>query len=136
MKAYKVKKEDMIGRISKFPIELVQLMIKEQITQGNKADISVFQRSVLADKPRGGFDWDTSKMGLNFWNESVGKEKAIFSVFDIGTTFKFGKTEYTVVAKFKDKEINYYVARSVKSDIDCYKNIFSFNEDGELYSHV
>ena len=38
MKEYKVKKEDLIGEIKDFPIEVVQKMVDYQVEQGNKAD--------------------------------------------------------------------------------------------------
>lgn len=54
---YKVKPEDLIGEIAGFPIEVVQKMVDCQVAQGNKADVTVFQKSNTASKKNKGFDW-------------------------------------------------------------------------------
>jgi hypothetical protein len=69
METYKVKKEDLIGQIKGFPIEIVQRMVDCQIEQGNKADVSVFQRKKSAGAAMGGFDWHRTKEGEAFWIE-------------------------------------------------------------------
>ena len=60
---YKVKKEDLNGDIADFPIEVVQAMVNGQERQGNKADVTVFQKCRLSGNGYGGFDWQDS----NFW---------------------------------------------------------------------
>lgn len=40
----KVKQSDLIGDIAGLPIEVVQKMCEEQVNQGNKFDVSVFQK--------------------------------------------------------------------------------------------
>ena len=65
MKEYKVKKEDLIGDIKNFPIEVVQKMVDYQVEQGYKADVTKFQ---ICKKY--GFLWFKSKEGQEFW-ESV-----------------------------------------------------------------
>lgn len=63
----KVVKLDLVGDIAKFPLHVVQLMVNEQVRQGNPADPRVFASNDHADKPRGGFDWNESEAGTNFW---------------------------------------------------------------------
>ena len=55
---YKVKQSDLIGDIKGFPIEVVQKMVERQVEQGNKADVSIFQKRGDAAKWCGGFDFD------------------------------------------------------------------------------
>lgn len=58
---YKVKPEDLIGEIESFPIEIVQKMVDYQVAQGNKADVTVFQKSAIASRVDGGFNWSETK---------------------------------------------------------------------------
>jgi hypothetical protein len=67
MERYIVKQEDLIGQIKGFPIEVVQRMCDCQVEQGNKADVSVFQRYKIASKLDGGFDWLNTKEREPFW---------------------------------------------------------------------
>lgn len=63
----KVVKLDLVGDITKFPLHVVQLMVNEQARQGNPADPRVFAGNDHADKAHGGFDWNESEAGTNFW---------------------------------------------------------------------
>ena len=65
MEGYKVKEEDLIGKIKAFPIEVVQRMVDCQVEQGNEADVTVFQT-----RNKSGFVWYGSEEGEDFW-ESV-----------------------------------------------------------------
>lgn len=76
---YIVKKSDLIGEIANFPIEVVQKMIEEQVEQGNKADVTVFQDDNIADTYGGGFSWVNAKDGDDFWCEIISKEN--FNLF-------------------------------------------------------
>lgn len=74
MERYIVKPEDLIGEIEGFPIEVVQKMVDYQVEQGNKADVSIFQRFASAAQPDGGFNWpDTEEymdwMDIIFYRE-------------------------------------------------------------------
>ena len=71
METYIVKKEDLIGEIKGFPIEVVQRMVDCQVEQGNKADVSVFQRNKYAGQINNGFDWPKTKERSGFWNMVV-----------------------------------------------------------------
>lgn len=68
MEKYKVKKEDLIGGIADFPIEVVQKMVVHQVEQGNEADVTAFQLINLIDKEDGGFHWEDTIEGGDFWN--------------------------------------------------------------------
>lgn len=70
-----VEQSDLVGRLECFPIEVVQKMVNEQVRQGNKADVEVFQKRVYATRVCGGFDWDRSLMGLKFWMDVLLNKK-------------------------------------------------------------
>jgi hypothetical protein len=71
MKTIKITKADLIGRIENFPIEVVEKMVEEQVRQGNRADVSVFQRCAIAGADVGGFDWCATKESRFFWVEVI-----------------------------------------------------------------
>ena len=69
MKGTTVEQSDLVGDIKEFPIEVVQEIVNEQVRQGNRSDVEVFQDRVSAVGARGGFDWDLSLMGETFWRK-------------------------------------------------------------------
>lgn len=75
MKGKTVEQSDLIGEIKDFPIEVVQEMVNEQVRQGNKADVTVFQKSVTRDCPYGGFAWEDAVDGRYFWYEVISNRK-------------------------------------------------------------
>ena len=75
---YIVTEEDLIKDLINFDVETAQKLIDNQIIQGNNPSIEVFQNSVLANKKEGGFDWNKSEEGYDFWVEKIivmGKDK-------------------------------------------------------------
>lgn len=78
MKRYKITKDDLIGEIKNFPIEIVEKMIEEQTKQGNEPNVFIFQRCNSENRKRGGFDWDLTKNGLTFWEDVI-----FFKNFDL-----------------------------------------------------
>lgn len=67
----KITEKDLVGDIKDFPIEVVQRMVDEQVSQGNPADVSVFQQFVLADDDKGGFFWVKTTDGEDFWHKVI-----------------------------------------------------------------
>lgn len=63
---YQVKQSDLTGRISGFPIEVVQKMVERQVEQKGKADIKSFQESRYD-----GFAWDLTIEGGSFWSDVI-----------------------------------------------------------------
>lgn len=61
----KVTKNDLKGEIKYFPIEIVQWMCDQQVAQGNKFNPKVFQESSSSDKEYGGFDWESTDIGMD-----------------------------------------------------------------------
>lgn len=66
-----VTAEDLKGDIADFPIDVVQAMVKYQMDQGNKPNVKVFQTLKMADKHQGGFSWNETEEGDEFWNEII-----------------------------------------------------------------
>ena len=62
LRGYKCK-----GELVGVPIEVVELMLREQVRQGNKEDIGVFEDMKWASVMSGGFNWDVSDEGREFW---------------------------------------------------------------------
>ena len=67
IKTTMVTPSDIKGDITDFPIEVVQKMLDEQARQGNRADVTVFQRNNIANKKNKGFEWSESEDGDSFW---------------------------------------------------------------------
>ena len=79
MEEYKVTEEDLIGKLEGFPIEVVQRMVDYQVEQGNKDDINVFQKTNYLPSSSGGFTWDNTVEGFDFWDDVInGKEFDVF----------------------------------------------------------
>ena len=56
---------------------------------------------------------------------------------NIGDVFTFGRTLYTVVAKFTDLGEEYIVAKCARKDGGyAYSNIFAYTDYGVLYKRV
>lgn len=91
MGIYQVKKEDLIGDLIDFPIEVVQKMVEYQYKQTNKCDISVFQYDKNATREKGGFDWYCCVEGYGFWNAVI--EDLRFDVFFLSYPLKTLKFE-------------------------------------------
>lgn len=64
---YKVKKEDLVGELLDFPIEIVQKMVERQVEQGNIPDVTIFQKDCRATKLDGGFTWSLTIENDVFW---------------------------------------------------------------------
>ena len=53
------------------PVEIQQRMLDEQERQGNKRDAEVFEIKTSAAPREGGFSWDGSVEGYDFWYEII-----------------------------------------------------------------
>lgn len=49
------------------PVEIRELMLKRQVEQGNPRDESVFEREIMSNSCMGGFYWDITPEGSDFW---------------------------------------------------------------------
>lgn len=48
------------GQLEGFPQEIVEKMLEEQVRQGNKRDVTVFEKNIFASKRNNGFDHGTA----------------------------------------------------------------------------
>ena len=72
MKAiFKVEQSDLVGDIKDMPIEVVEKMIEEQVAQGNCPNVEIFQKNLTADTADGGFNWEDTEDGEDFWMEVI-----------------------------------------------------------------
>ena len=71
---FKVEKSDLVGGIKNFPIEVVEKMVEEQVSQGCQPDVEAFQQYPSADVSDGGFNWGDSIDGNDFWEEVIGED--------------------------------------------------------------
>ena len=66
-----ITKKDMIGNLEKFQVGVVVRMLEEQELQGNNPDVKVFQKNQGAGRPIGGFDWNETECGRDFWFDVI-----------------------------------------------------------------
>lgn len=67
------------GDLKGFPKEVVERMLDLQEEQGNKRDVSVFERDRCLWRKEGGFIWDHTPEGYGFWNNVIRrKDFALF----------------------------------------------------------
>lgn len=78
-KNYKVVNEDLVGELKVFPLPIVQKMVDHQVKQGNSANVKVFQEDTSAELWEGGFEWEKSPEGFDFWYDVI--ENFQFNVF-------------------------------------------------------
>jgi hypothetical protein len=78
-KIYKVVNEDLVGELSEFPLPIVQKMIAHQVMQGNPANVEVFQADPTTPRSDGGFEWEDSPEGWDFWGSVI--EGMEFNIF-------------------------------------------------------
>lgn len=56
-------------------------MVSEQICQGNPKNINLFLERPQATKEYGGFSWNQSVLGYNFWSDVIYNEKYYMGTF-------------------------------------------------------
>ena len=59
------------GQIAGFPVEIVEKMLEYQVKQDCKRDVKVFENYKDADSDSGGFTWDKTPEGHEFWSEVI-----------------------------------------------------------------
>ena len=67
----KITKQDCIGQLTGVPVPIVQRMVECQVEQGNPADVTIFQRNIIAGSPTGGFYWGNTKEGSDSWYDAL-----------------------------------------------------------------
>lgn len=65
---------DLKNETADFPLHVVQAMCEEQVKQGNKFAPEVFATDLVAGQFIGGFDWEKTEQGIDYWNNVIGKK--------------------------------------------------------------
>ena len=63
------------GMLEGRPEFFVRALLDEQVRQGNKENVSVFERNINASKKDGGFDYEQTKQKTWFWKNVVENKK-------------------------------------------------------------
>ena len=71
-----------INRIKHFPSEVVKLMLQRQYDQQGIRDVSIFQKDEFAQATDGGFDWEDTPEGGEFWQRIILNED--FNIIENG----------------------------------------------------
>ena len=67
------------GKIAWLPDFIGEELMNQQELQGNKRDISVFEKFIIADDNRGGFEWEKTIQSRIFWDRVLlGKDINLF----------------------------------------------------------
>lgn len=74
-----ITEKDLIKQLEGFPIQVVELMLKRQVQQGNLENVCIFQNYSSADKSMNGFNWANTPEGGDFWTDVIHNHK--FEVF-------------------------------------------------------
>lgn len=64
-----IKQKDLIGELRGVPDCVVKMMLEEQVKQGNRLDITIFQNNLTSGKKEGGFDWSKTIQGYTYWKD-------------------------------------------------------------------
>lgn len=94
--------EDLIGDIKGFPIEVVKAMMVKQAIANGFANARVFQENRSASSNGGGFNWDETPEGWDFWNDVIRNRN--FDRFFKGYDFRESDAYTCVRSNSSDRE--------------------------------
>lgn len=133
------------GDLKDFPKKIIARMLECQVEQGNKRDVSVFERNIYAALNQGGFDWDTTIEKGIFWSEviSANNLKLFFKKYqkrdhqqDNSQKFKVGDKVIDIIRGRIGKiiDINTLTKDSYPISVEFNDNeVISFTLDGRDY---
>ena len=78
------------GKIEWMPDFIGEELMNQQELQGNKRDISVFEKNNTSDKNQGGFDWDITMQKEYFGIELFMAKTLTYSSLGLILNWKFG----------------------------------------------
>lgn len=113
------------GEIKGFPREVVERMLDHQEKQSNKRDVAVFEKDKDTSKYGGGFWWDETEEGVEFWEKIITHND--FNVF-----FEKYPKELKKLVGYRLKEHKYYKAAAVLCHAPLFEKYFS--KTGEEYN--
>lgn len=123
---YKVEQSDLVEQIKDFPIEVVEKMIEEQVKQGNKADVSVFQKYCISSKDEGGFDWEKTTDWSAFW-------RSVISHQDFNVFFNKYPKKPNLVYIVGDSEVGMNIIKTLEKYGGINRHDLEGSSDGTLY---
>lgn len=85
----KLNKMEYKGELKGFPTKVVEKMLERQVEQGNKRDVSVFEKNKMTCSD--GFDWSETPERYSFWEDVIKYEN--FDTFFV----KYPKNTYPKV---------------------------------------
>lgn len=74
MSLFEVTKRHLVGEIADFPMEVVERMVYEQVSQRQKPNPTVFAIKKSAAPSEGGFAWAATEDGFIFWEKVIRKK--------------------------------------------------------------
>lgn len=122
------------GELTEFPKEVVEKMLEYQVIQGNNRDVSVFEMYPCSSDYHGGFCWDKTPEGHNFWDSIIGCnnfetffkkypkssenncKSMIPSSLNVGDTYLNSKGNRQIITKI-DTKINSKTFEVVPTDV-------------------
>lgn len=110
-KSYKPK-----GSISSLPIEVVNKMLEKQVEQGNKEDVTVFEKNYETNRYYKGFDWDETPESETFWMKVLDDQN-----FDLFFK-KYPKISYPKVMLVSNSSIEDCIKKGIKRVVFMEKN--------------
>ena len=128
-KIYKVVNEDLVDELREFPLAIVQKMIERQVMQGNPANVKVFQADTTAEQLDGGFEWDISPEGWDFWDKVIAGME--FNVFF--ERYPESNRVYIVAASEAAHENGENVIKTLEKYGGINANEYSGNDFGAIY---
>lgn len=123
---FNVEKSDLVGDIKDFPIEVVEKMIDEQVKQGNIPNVEVFQKCAILDDEDGGFAWNRTKDGEDFWREVI-----VESNFDL--FFKKYRKKPNLVYIIGDRENGMDIIKTLENYGGINRHNYKGYNDSVLY---
>lgn len=126
---YKVVNEDLVDELKEFPLAIVQKMIERQVMQGNPANVEVFQADPTAPQADGGFEWEDSPEGWDFWSNVI--EGMEFNVFF--ERYPESNRVYIVAASEGDRMAGENVIKTLEKYGGINANDYWGNDFGAIY---
>lgn len=123
---FKVEKADLVGAINEYPIEVVEKMIEEQVKQGNRPNVEVFQERYSSDAEHGGFDWDKTDDGPTFWIDVLENE-------DYDLFFKKYPKKANLVFIIGDSECGMDIIKTLEKHGGVNRHNYTGDRDDVLY---
>ena len=106
MSVFEITKSHLVGEIEDFPIEVVERMVYEQVSQRQPINPTAFAIQKSAGPSDGGFSWAASKDGYAFWEKVITKKDfdLFFSKYPRKTVVYENKKRVYVVGKHNNAE--------------------------------